>query len=305
MELRQLEYLIAVAEEANFTRAAERVRISQPGISAQIRQLEHELGAQLIDRSGRRASLTAAGEAVLEHARAALVAAGAARQAADAVNGLLRGQLTVGMVTGCTVTPLFDALAGFHHAYAGVDITLIEGGSAELAAGVRARQIDLALVGTAGAPPAEVGSFTVVSERLVAMVPPGHPLLDHEPLCLRDVTACPLICMPPGTGLRGVLDQACAAAGLRPVIAVQASAGEAIIQLAQRGLGIGILNESMTGTDGDRLTAMVIDDIRIPAVLAVIWSPVASPALRELITRCRAAFGQPLAAQAGASAIVL
>jgi DNA-binding transcriptional LysR family regulator len=298
MELRQLEYLIAVAEEANFTRAAERVRISQPGISAQIRQLEHELGAQLIDRSGRRASLTAAGEAVLEHARAALVAAGAARQAADAVNGLLRGQLTVGMVTGCTVTPLFDALAGFHHAHSGVDITLIEGGSAELAAGVRARQIDLALVGTAGKPPAGVGSFTVVSERLVAIVPPGHPLLDHEPVCLRDVTACPLICMPPGTGLRGVLDQACAAAGLRPVIAVQASAGEAIIQLAQRGLGIGILSESMTGTDGDRLAAMVIDDIRIPAVLAVIWSPVASPALRELITRCRAAFGQPLATQA-------
>ena len=298
MELRQLEYLIAVAEEANFTRAAERVRISQPGVSAQIRQLENELGAQLIDRSGRRASLTAAGEAVLEHARAALTAAGAARQAADAVNGLLRGQLTVGMVTGCTVTPLFDALAGFHHAYGGVDITLIEGGSAELAAGVRASQIDLALVGTAGAPPAGVGSFTVVSERLVAMVPPGHPLLDHGPVCLRDVTACPLICMPPGTGLRGVLDQACAAAGLRPVIAVQASAGEAIIQLAQRGLGIGILSESMTGTGRDRLTAMVIDDIRIPAVLAVIWRPVASPALRELITRCRAAFGQPLAAQA-------
>jgi DNA-binding transcriptional LysR family regulator len=298
MELRQLEYLIAVAEEANFTRAAERVRISQPGISAQIRQLEHELGAQLIDRSGRRASLTAAGEAVLEHARAALAAAGAARQAADAVNGLLRGQLTVGMVTGCTVTPLFDALASFHHAYGGVDITLIEGGSAELAAGVRARQIDLALVGTAGEPPAGVGSFTVVSERLVAMVPPGHPLLDHGPVRLRDVTVCPLICMPPGTGLRGVLDQACAAAGLRPIIAVQASAGEAIIQLAQRGLGIGILSESMTGAGRDRLTAMVIDDIRIPAVLAVIWSPVASPALRELITRCRAAFGQPLAAQA-------
>jgi DNA-binding transcriptional LysR family regulator len=136
---------------------------------------------------------------------------------------------------------------------------LIEGGSAELAAGVRAGQIDLALIGTAGQPPAGVGSFTVVSERLVAMVPPGHPLLDHGPVGLRDVTACPLICMPPGTGLRGVLDQACAAAGLRPVIAVQASAGEAIIQLAQRGLGIGILSESMTGTGHDGLTAMVIE----------------------------------------------
>ncbi len=201
-------------------------------------------------------------------------------------------------MTGCTVTPLFDALAGFHHAHGGVDITLIEGGSAELAAGVRAGRTDLALVGTAGEPSAEVGSFTVVSERLVAMVPAGHPLLDHGLVRLREVTACPLICMPPGTGLRSVLDQACAAAGLRPIIAVQASAGEAIMQLAQRGLGVGILSESMTGTGRDGLTARVIDDVRIPAVLAVIWSPVASPALRELIARCRAAFGQPLTTQA-------
>ena len=102
MELRQLEYLVAVAEEANFTRAAERVRISQSGVSAQIRQLEHELGVELIDRSTRRASLTSAGEAVLEHARAALAAAGAARQAADDVTWLLRGRLAVGMVTGCS-----------------------------------------------------------------------------------------------------------------------------------------------------------------------------------------------------------
>ena len=79
MELRQLEYLVAVAEEANFTRAAERVRISQSGVSAQIRQLEHELGVELIDRSARRASLTSAGEAVLTHARAAPAAASAAR----------------------------------------------------------------------------------------------------------------------------------------------------------------------------------------------------------------------------------
>ena len=70
MELRQLEYFVAVAEEANFTRAAERVHISQSGVSAQIRQLEHDLGAILIDRSGRVATLTAAGAAALEHASA-------------------------------------------------------------------------------------------------------------------------------------------------------------------------------------------------------------------------------------------
>src|ERR1700704_5107666 len=76
MELRQLEYFVAVAEEQNFTRAAERVHISQSGVSAQIRQLERELGAELFDRSTRTATLTVAGEAALEHARAALAAAG-------------------------------------------------------------------------------------------------------------------------------------------------------------------------------------------------------------------------------------
>ena len=295
MELRQLEYLVAVAEEANFTRAAERVRISQSGVSAQIRQLEHELGVELIDRSARRASLTSAGEAVLTHARAALAAAGAARQAADDVNGLLRGQLAVGMVTGCTVTPLFDALAAFHQAYGGVEITLTEGSSASLAAGVRTGEIDLALVGVAGAPPAGVGSFTVVSERLVAVVPSGHPLGDHPQPGLAAVCSYPLVCMPPGTGLRAVLDQACAAPGIRPVVAVEASAGEAIAQLAQRGLGVGILSESMTAGGLDGVTALVIGDVEVPAVLAVIWAPAASPALRELIARCRAAFGGPQA----------
>src|ERR1022692_1262994 len=114
MELRQLEYFIAVAEEANFTRAAARVHISQSGISAQIRQLERDLGVMLFDRSGRCASLTTAGRAALEHARNALASVDAVRQAVDEVNGLIRGRLVVGMVTACTVTPLFDALAAFH-----------------------------------------------------------------------------------------------------------------------------------------------------------------------------------------------
>src|SRR5665811_1133255 len=105
MELRQLEYFIAVTEEANFTRAAERVHISQSGVSAQIRQLEHDLGATLIDRSGRTATVTTAGAAALVHARAVLASVNTLRQAVDDVTGLVRGRLVVGMVTACTVTP--------------------------------------------------------------------------------------------------------------------------------------------------------------------------------------------------------
>src|ERR1700733_3051669 len=114
MEIRQLEYFVAVAEEGNFTRAAERVHISQSGVSAQIQQLERDLGAVLIDRSGRTATLTPAGAAAPDPARAVLSAVEDVRHAVDDVNDLVRGQLVVGMVTACTVTPLFDALAAFH-----------------------------------------------------------------------------------------------------------------------------------------------------------------------------------------------
>src|ERR1700761_6476811 len=177
MELRQLEYLVAVAEEANFTRAARRVHISQSGVSAQVRQLEHELGAPLLDRSSRAARLTGAGTAALPHARAPLAAAAALRQAVDEVNGLVRGRLTVGMVTGCTVDPLFEALARFHQAHPAVAVTLAEGDSAGLAARVRSGAADLALIGAAGRPPEGLESLTVISEGLMAAAAPGHPLL--------------------------------------------------------------------------------------------------------------------------------
>ena len=293
MELRQLEYFIAVAEGANFTRAAERVHISQSGVSAQIRQLEHDLGATLIDRSGRTASLTAAGAAALEHARAALAAAGAVRQAVDDVNGMIRGRLVVGMVTACTVTPLFDALAAFHLAHPGVEITLIEDNSDRLIERVRTGAADLALIGASGAPPQGLAALPIVSERLVAALPPGHPLAGRPQATLADLSAYPIVCMPKGTGVRTVFDQACAAKGIRPDIALQASAPGAVADLAIRGLGIAILSESMAASHHGRLKALAIDDIETPAVLALIWTTAQSPALRNLLLHSRQAFTNP------------
>ncbi|WP_320782123.1 LysR family transcriptional regulator [Streptomyces sp. CRN 30] len=291
MELRQLEYFVAVAEERNFTRAAERVHISQSGVSAQIRRLEHELGTELFDRSTRTATLTPAGTAALAHARAALAAAAAAGRAVEEVTTLVRGRLTVGMVAGCTVTPLFDALASFHRAHPGVEISLLEDVSDRLVAGVRGGTLDLALVGTAAAPPEGLGSLTVVSERLVAAFPAGHPLAGRRRITLRDLTAHPLVCMPPGTGLRTAFDRACAERGLRPVIALEASAADAVAGLAARGLGVAVLSASMTaGHDG--LTARQVDDLTVPALLALVWKDGHGPAVREAVAHSRRAFGE-------------
>ncbi|MCQ4120397.1 LysR family transcriptional regulator [Rhodococcus tibetensis] len=291
MELRQLEYFVAVAEEANFTRAALRVHISQSGISAQIRQLEHDLGAALIDRSTRTARLTAAGEAALVHARATLAAAAGVRDAVDAVNQLVRGRLVVGMVTACTVTGLFDALATFHGAHPGVDVSLLEDNSDHLVERVRSGDIDLALVGTATTPPDGLEAFPIIKERLVAAVPPNHPLIGRTSVTLAELCDHAIVCMPAGTGIRTVFDQACAVSDIRPNIALQASAPDTVADLALRGLGVAILSESMAA-GFDELTALVLEDVEIPAVLALVWKSAARPALRELVRHTRRAFAE-------------
>ncbi|MGV9253628.1 LysR family transcriptional regulator [Streptomyces sp. NPDC003697] len=293
MELRQLEYFVAVAEEQNFTRAAERVHISQSGVSAQIRQLERELGAELFDRSARTVTLTVAGKSALEHARAALAAAGAVGQAVGEVTGLIRGHLTVGMVIGCTLTPLFDALAAFHQAHPGVEISLLEDGSDRLVEKVRTGTVDLALIGAATATPDGLDALTIISERLVAAVPAGHPLATQRQLTLRDLMAYPIVCMPPGAGLRTVFDQACAAQGLQPAITLQASAADAIAGLAARGLAVAVLSDSMAASYRDRLTALTIHDVDTPAVLALIWKNTQTPGMRELLVHSRQAFTNP------------
>jgi DNA-binding transcriptional LysR family regulator len=209
------------------------------------------------------------------------------------VDGLIRGRLVVGMVTACTVTPLFNALAAFHRAHPGVEITLIEDSSDRLTERVRAGQADLALIGASGAPPPGLGALPIISERLVAALPPGHPLAGRPRVTLADVTAYPIVCMPAGTGIRTVLDQACAAQGIRPDIALQASAPGAVADLASRGLGIAILSASMAASDGTQLETLVIDDVETPAVLALIWAETDSPAVRELLHHSRQAFTNP------------
>lgn len=284
MELRQLEYFVAVAEERSFTRAAERVHISQSGVSAQIRRLERELGAELFDRSARVATLTVAGKAALEHARAALAAAGAAGRAVGEVTGLVRGRLTAGMVVGCTVTPLFEALAAFHRAHPGVEISLLEDGSDRLAEGVRTGALDLALAGTAALPEG-LETLTVVSERLVAAVPADHALAERPRTTLAELCAHPLVCMPPGTGVRTVFDRACAARGLEPAVTLQASAPDAVADLAARGLAVAVLSASMTEHHRDRLVALPLDDVETPALLVLVWKSTSNPAVREQIGR--------------------
>lgn len=302
MELRQLEYFVAVVEEANFTRAAERVRVSQSGISAQVRALEKDVGQSLLDRSGRAVRPTEAGAAMLPYARAALAAASGARFAVDEVAGLTRGRVNVGMVTACSVGALFDLLADFHDAYPGVDIALSEDLSDRLVTAVQDGRLHLALVGAAGDTPDGLDAVTLVDEPLVLAVARGHPLATRKRVRVAALEDLAVITMPVGSGVRSALDQACRRAGIQPRIAFEASTPDAVARLARRGLGAAIVTESMAA--GDRtLHALPLADQRARARLDFVWSSHAAiePASRALIAMTKTGAGAAVAPPASTS----
>jgi DNA-binding transcriptional LysR family regulator len=250
IDLKWLRSFVVVAEEASFTRAASRVHVAQPGVSAQVRRLESELGQQLLDRSGRSVRLTEVGSAVLPFARAALDAVANARLAVDELAGLVRGQVTVGMVSGCALPILAELLAGFHDRYPGVAITLVEDNSDRLVERLRDGQLDLALIGWAGQTPPDIDTVVLADEELVAAVAPGHPLAGAGAITIRQLRDLPLVTLPRGTGVRAALDAACAAAGFTPRIVFEASALPMVVELAGRGLGLAVVPASIPNAPG-------------------------------------------------------
>ncbi|WP_079086466.1 LysR family transcriptional regulator [Streptomyces silvensis] len=299
MELRQLRYLLTVVEEANFTRAAAVLHVAQPGVSAQVRRLERELGQRLLDRSGRSVTVTEAGAAVLPYARAALAAVDGMRQTADEFTGLLRGRVTIGLVSGAA-THEYDVasvLADFHDAHPHVEIALTEDTSDRMLASVREGRLDIALAGLAdGAPPQGVTWQVVIDEPLAALVAVDDPLARHaEPgrtVPLAALADRPLISLPRGTGLRAVLERACARAGFAPRVAFEAAAPDLLVQLAVRGLGVAVFPAPGAEAAAARGLRVVRFEEPCPrGRIGLVWRSdgPASPAARAFLARLRVA----------------
>ena len=291
MELRQLEYLVAVVEEKNFTRAAERLHVAQPGVSAQVRQLERELGHTLLDRSARTVRPTEAGAAVLAHARAALAAVAQVRIALDEVDGLLRGHVAVGTIATADPISLPDSLADFHQEHPGIEITLTEDSSQRLVENLLNGTLDVAVIGLTGTIPPGLAAETITDRPLAALLPREHPLARHRSLPLECLAGEPLMTMPVGSGIRDALDTGFAAAGLRPRIAFEAGDPAVLVRLAERGLGIALLpsdEEETRQTDG--LKQIVITHPGMRTCLALAWreNPTPGPAAATLVDHLRA-----------------
>ncbi|MDV3129648.1 LysR substrate-binding domain-containing protein [Mycobacterium sp. 21AC1] len=287
MELRQLEYFVAVADEANFTRAAQRVHVAQPAVSAQIQRLERELGQPLLDRSRRAVRLTAAGEAVLPYARAALTAIADARTAVDELANLVRGSVAIGTVTAHSVD-IPGLLQEFHTTHPAVEITLGADNSDVLLEQLQTGRLDLALVSMGPGEHREgIGTVVVTDQAIEAAVCHSDELATRSAVGLAQLRDRPIIALPPGAGIRQQFDVACARAGFTPRVAFEASTPVALADLAERGLGIAILPSSVA-RGRESLRALTIDPpMRARLVLAWRSRGPMSPAARVLVKMAR------------------
>jgi DNA-binding transcriptional LysR family regulator len=288
MELHQLEYLVAVVDEESFTRAAARLHVSQPAVSAQIRKLEHELGEPLLDRTPAGVTPTAVGLAVLADARAAIGAVGRIRETVAAHRGLLRGRVNIGVIGSGLPSELPDLLASFARAHPGVEVSLSEGRGRERLAALLDGRSDLAIVGIIGDPPPGIAAEPLRDEPVVAAVGPDDPLAGRTRIHITELADRPLIALPDGTGLRAGIDAALAAAGIAPRIAYEAGTPAMLGELAARGLGVALVPASVVPfVDG--LVAIELEPaLRGRVDLAWPTARPVGPAGRALIAHVRA-----------------
>lgn len=280
MELRQLRYVVAVAEEGNFTRAAARAHVAQPAVSQQIAQVERELGATLFERSPRGVALTAAGAAFLPYARAALAAATAGSDAVRTLRGELAGELAVGTIPSPSEW-LVRQLGAFGRRHPAVRVTLRTGDPEALADGVAAGSLDAAAIGVmavrqpAGPAgkrlPAGLASQTIATEPLVAVVPLDHPRAGEAAVSLSDLRDEPLVTLTPGTGLRTVLESACAEAGFDPRIAIDANELGVLADLVAHGLGVALLPTTTARQAGSRVAVLRLRRPRLGRRTDLVW----------------------------------
>lgn len=216
MELRQVRYFLAVAEELHFGRAAERLRIVQPTVSQQVRRLERELGVTLFDRTTRAVTLTAAGHAFLPHARAMLDAEAAAVEAMAALRGERRSALRLGTNVGLGVR-LDAVLTALAERAPEVAVELVSAPPAARLNQVRDRHLDAAFIRGADRSPG-LELLPVWNDDLVAALPVRHPLAAQQRISLRDLAELPLRIVPRADNphLVDTLVEACRTAGFEP-----------------------------------------------------------------------------------------
>jgi LysR family transcriptional activator of glutamate synthase operon len=296
MELRQLHYLVALGEERNFTRAAEREHIAQPALSQQIRRLEDEVGLALVDRSTRPASLTEAGVLLLGRARRILGELAAAQDELARLRGVHSGRVTVGAIHTMGPVDVALALAVFHQRHPAVELTVRESSSEELAEMLRLDELDLAFLSvTERVESHGLGLRQLVSEELVAVLPCEHRLAGAPAVRMAELHAERFISYRHGSRLRELLMAAGRQAGFEPHVMLESNESGRIRRLVARGMGVAILPRSDAESPGAAVAAVALCEPALSRDITLAWRVDRrhSPAAVEFLHLAEELFGQP------------
>jgi LysR family transcriptional regulator, cyn operon transcriptional activator len=291
MELRHLRYFDAVAETLNFTRAAERLHVTQSTLSHQIKQLEDELGTALFDRSAKRVRLTEAGEILRSHMTPALEQIDLGLKALRSPGEAITGSIRLGTTPSFNTQMVPQCVATLLKSYPGIQVTVEELSAGQILKRLRSGHLDMAV----SYPPGEGSDLwfePLYNEELRLIVGIRHPLARRRRVRMAELHNVRMVLLP-GTFLtRKLLDDCFAAAGAKPVVAAQLNSVAPMIELIRQTELAGIIPESAVAQSAE-LRVIPLEDptpIRTPGML---WAKGAarSPVLKHLAEIIRRAAG--------------
>ena len=265
MTLRQVEVFLAVARERSFSRAAKRIRSSQPTLSEHVGELERELGRKLFTRHGREVTLTEAGRVFDQYASRVAATVEEARQAMDELDGLSHGSLLIGASTTPGLYVMPGIIAAFRTRYPGVELKLQVANSQVIEERVKDRELDLGVVGGHSVASGEECLAAGLLDELVLIVPPGHAWAARREIAPEALAGQPLLLREEGSATRSVTERALQRAGVKFKAVMELDHTEAIKQSVMAGFGVAFVSTYAVGGEvaSGRLRAVRLRGLRV------------------------------------------
>lgn len=281
MEIHQLQYVVEVAKQRNFTRAADEICVTQSTLSHQIAKLEDELGIKLFDRNSRTVFPTEAGEEFINHAKAVLANLEVARQSVLAYRKLLKGTLRIGVIASLGKIDYANMLAQFHKEHPGLNFEIVQEGTYSLLEKIRARELDIAFAAVAVQEEDEDIAFHHLAyDDYVLAVGPSHQFAGREYIELAEAAEERFIFHPASDRMHYTCMEACAKAGFKPQIVCQSNHSPTCLALISAGMGIGFFpHEKISGQKIDVAVVKLKQPVQKNIVLAIAKHYPLSPAV--------------------------
>jgi len=307
MTFNELRYLVAIAQEKNFGRAAQRCFVSQPALSVAIQKLEEELGTQLFERGKTEVTVTPVGERIVEQAQKVLEEAARIREIAQAGRNQLVGTFRLGVIY--TVAPylLPDLIPELHQAAPEMPLDIEETLTEHLETGLRTGRIDVAIVALPFDPPGVVTEF-MYEEPFQIVVPQGHKWTRRKSVAPDELAAEHTILLNVGHCFRNQVLDACPELNQSSAQVTRTNSLETVRNMVASGLGVSVLpRDALTPRYHSQLVVPVPFTQPVPSRRIAIAHrrsfprPAAVAAIRESVARCRAQTATPARQYARAS----